>query len=293
MKILAVDDEMLMLDALTDSIRIAAPDAEIHAFRRPSEALEFARKNRVDVAFLDIRMRGMDGLELGRNLLKLYPELNLIFCTSYDEYISEAFRKIRCNGYITKPVDPDQIAAELSHLRVPINSVSTRTAMPEPAPPAPEPSVQAAAQAPAPTAAAPSVSPTAPYPSRVRIQCFGRFEAFVDGAPIAFSSSKTKELLAYLVHGCGGICNNQETIAALWDDDNRHDSYYKKIRKDLMMTLTRLDCDDIIIQHRGGMGIDTEKVDCDYYHWKNSNPGKEPDLYMTQYPWANITKYEW
>ncbi len=44
-----------------------------------------------------------------------YPDINIIFCTGYDEYISEAFREIRCNGYISKPVDAEQVKEELSH----------------------------------------------------------------------------------------------------------------------------------------------------------------------------------
>lgn len=255
MRILAVDDELLMLDALTASIRKAAPDAEIVSFRRSSDALVYAVSNSVDVAFLDIRMRGMDGLELGKKLLEIHPELNLIFCTSYDEYVSEAFREIRCNGYITKPVDAEQIARELSHLRVPLAAKSAK---------------------------------------RIHFQCFGRFEVFLDGEPLRFESAKTKELLACLVDAAGGITGNQEIIAKLWEDDGRHDSYYKKIRKDLTDTMERVNCEDILFRQRGGLGINTDKVSCDYYDWRKQNPNqKKPVEYMTQYSWATVPEYEW
>lgn len=254
MVILAVDDEQLMLDALTGSIKEASPQSEVYAFRRPSEALRYAEENPVDVAFLDIQMRGTDGLELGRRLLEIYPDINIIYCTSFDEYISEAFRSVRCNGYITKPVNADLIAAELRHLRVPRKAESS---------------------------------------SRLTLRCFGRFEAFVDGTPVSFESVKTKELLAALTDACGGICGNQELIAKLWDDDNRHDSYFKKLRKDLFETLQALGCDDVIIRQRGGIGINTELVDCDYYDWRDENSGSKPDNYMTQYDWANNLYYEW
>ncbi|MCQ2443129.1 MAG: response regulator [Oscillospiraceae bacterium] len=250
MKILAVDDEQLMLDALRESIQEAAPQEEIYAFRKASDALAFAKEHPIDVAFLDIRMRGMDGLELGRWLLEQYPQMNLIFCTSYDEYISEAFRSIRCNGYITKPVDAEQISQELAHLRVPLHK---------------------------------------PEPPRVRIHCLGRFEVFIDGLPIKFENSKTKEFLAYLVNACGGICGNQEIIAQLWEDDFRHDSYFKKIRKDLIDTLERCGCGEILYRQRGGLGINVDKVSCDYYDWKKHHTGrKKPEEYMTQYSWRMI-----
>lgn len=254
MKILAVDDEQLMLDALTASIIEAAPEAEVYSFRRASAALEYARTTSLDVAFLDIHMRGMDGLELGRQLLLLHPEMNLIYCTSYDEYISEAFREIRCNGYITKPVDARQIAKELAHLRVPLIVNS----------------------------------------NRITLRCMGYFEVFLDGEPMKFENQKTKEFLAYLVDACGGICNNQEIIAHLWEDDNNHDSYFKKIRKDLVDTLARYDCADVLYRQRGGLGINVEKVNCDYYDWRKNNRGKKkPDEYMTQYDWASVPSYEW
>lgn len=249
MKILAVDDEQLMLEALTQSIRKAEPSAESYSFRKSREALEFASTHPLDVAFLDIRMRGMDGLELGRKLMEIYPDLNLIFCTSYDEYVSEAFRKIRCNGYITKPVDAGQISQELAHLRIRFR----------------------------------------PTGKRIRFHCLGRFEVYADGQPIKFENSKTKEFLAYLVNACGEICGNQEIIDRLWEDDYSHNSYFKKIRKDLVDTLERLNCSDILYRQRGGLGINTELVDCDYYDWKKENVGaKRPKEYMTQYNWTLV-----
>lgn len=251
MKIIAVDDEILMLDALTRSIREAAPDAEVAPFRKPSDALTHAGVHRVDVAFLDIRMRGMDGLELGRRLMELHPNINLIFVTSFDEYIPEAFRSVRCNGYITKPVDAEQVAKELSHLRLPMK-----------------------------------------ISKRVRATCLGRFEVFVDGQPVKFENTKTKELLACLIDAEGGVVPNQELIAKLWEDDNRHESYFKKIRKDLYDTLQAMGCSDIIHIQRGGLGIVTGQIDCDYYTWKQRNPGQKPQIYMAQYTWANPPLYE-
>lgn len=254
MVILAVDDEQLMLDALAASIREAAPNADVVPFRKSSDALAYAREHHLDVAFLDIRMRGMDGLELGKRLLEIYPELNLIYCTSYDEYVSEAFRSIRCNGYITKPVDAEQISTELEHLRVPM---------------------------------------TRPVQKRVFFHCLGRFEAFIDGEPVKFENAKTKELLACLVDACGGILGNQEIIVKLWDDDNRHDSYFKKIRRDLLETLEAVGCEDVICRQRGGIGINLDRVTCDYYDWRKQHPGKKPQIYMSQYYWALIPDFEW
>lgn len=248
MKILAVDDEKLLLIALENAIREAVPDAQVLSYRKAADALAYTEENQVDVAFLDVRMRGMDGLELAKKMLKIDPRINIIFCTGYDDYISEAFRDVRCNGYITKPVDVQKVLQEMSHLRVPL--------MPEP-------------------------------PKKVRFQCFGNFEVFVDGEPMQFERAKTKELLAYLVNAGGAICTNNEIIVNLWDDDRDHYSYYKKLRLDLLATLEQHGCSDIIYRQRNGIGIVTDKVDCDYYTWKKNNPGRHPGEYMKQYLWSS------
>lgn len=253
MKIIAVDDEKLMLDMLVKNISIVRPDAEIIKFQYSDEALEYVKENEIDIAFLDIRMPGIDGLELGKEILSLYPEVNLIYCSAYEEYLSEAFREVRCNGYITKPADVDDIRKELDNLRVPVKQEAS---------------------------------------NKIRIQCFGRFEVYLNGTPLNFESSKTKELLAFLVYNSGGICSNQEIISALWDDEGRHDSYFKKIRKDLQDTLTQQGCEDILWRQWGGIGINMDMVDCDYYQWKKDNLGKYEGDFMIQYSWANTFKYE-
>ena len=293
MRILAVDDEKLMLSALVSAINEAMPEAEVAAFRSGSSALEYFEDNKIDVAFLDIRMRGMDGLELARKLLEMDPSLNIIFCTGYDEYISEAFREIRCNGYITKPVDADTVRKELAHLRTPIaaedvgktgksglaagvNGSGTDNAV----------GAGAAAGADSAAAGRSASGSSVNGRHRVRFQCFGYFAAYIDDEPIKFSSAKTLELLAYLVNAGGGTVTNQEILTYLWDDDEEHESYLKKLRKDLIETLTAYGCEDILVRQWGGMSLRTDKVDCDYYDWKKNNPGKYEGDYMKQYYWT-------
>lgn len=247
MTILAVDDENLLLMALENAIHEAVPEAAVQAFRKATDAINYAKDHHVDVAFLDIRMRGMDGLELARQLLAMDSQMNIIFCTGYDDYISEAFREIRCNGYISKPVDAQKVMQEMQHLRVPMSMTPKK---------------------------------------RVRFRCFGNFEVFVDDEPMKFERAKTKELLAYLVNANGAICTNNEIIVNLWDDDENHDSYFKKLRTDLFATLERYGCPEILNRQRGGIGVATDLVECDYYTWKQNNAGEYDGEYMKQYLWS-------
>lgn len=87
MHIIAVDDEPLALGLLVRSIREACPVAQISEFQSGHEALQFLESNRCDVAFLDIHMRGIDGLTLAKKIKELNPQCNLIFVTGYSEYI--------------------------------------------------------------------------------------------------------------------------------------------------------------------------------------------------------------
>lgn len=119
MRILAVDDEKLALDSLTDAICEAAPEAELFTFQSAREVLAWAENNFCDVAFLDIRMRGMTGLELALRLKSFWPEVNIIFATGYDEYLMSAVN-LRCSGYLLKPVQSDDVREELHNLRNPI-----------------------------------------------------------------------------------------------------------------------------------------------------------------------------
>lgn len=125
MNIIAVDDEGLSLSLLQKAISDALPAEKTSAFISSFDALEYARKNRVDVAFLDINMQDMDGLSLARKLTELHKQTNIIFVTGYSEYSINAFEQ-HASGYLSKPVRPDQIREEISNLRHPIlgNSIS-------------------------------------------------------------------------------------------------------------------------------------------------------------------------
>ena len=81
MKILALDDEENALKLLTNAIKKCLPSVEIYCFQEANEALEFAKSNQVDVAYLDIEMRTINGISFAKNLKTLNNNLNVIFVT--------------------------------------------------------------------------------------------------------------------------------------------------------------------------------------------------------------------
>ena len=102
---LAVDDEKYALIALCDAIREADGEGllELHSFSTCSDTLAFAAENRVDIAFLDINMRGMGGLELSKRLREKAPDCRIIFCTAHPDYALDAFA-VHADGYLLKPI---------------------------------------------------------------------------------------------------------------------------------------------------------------------------------------------
>ena len=109
-RILIVDDEPVVRDSLARWF--AAEGYQTKALASAREALELADRD-WDLALLDIKMPGMDGIELQRRLKENDPDMLLIIMTGYAT-VETAIQALK-NGaydYLTKPVDPD----ELSHL---------------------------------------------------------------------------------------------------------------------------------------------------------------------------------
>src|SRR5690242_1971243 len=109
-RILIVDDEPVVRDSLARWF--AAEGYETKALAGAREALELADRE-WDLALLDIKMPGMDGIELQARLKETDPDLTVIIMTGYAT-VETAIQALKRGAYdyLTKPVDPD----ELSHL---------------------------------------------------------------------------------------------------------------------------------------------------------------------------------
>ena len=113
---IAVDDEQLMLHALVRAIS-ASPDVkEVIKFSSPEKALNFVEENPIDVAFLDINMRGMGGIALAEKIIKLRPNSKIVFCTGYEEYAIPAF-KLHASGYLMKPISAEDVQNEIDNIK--------------------------------------------------------------------------------------------------------------------------------------------------------------------------------
>lgn len=116
MNIIVVDDEPYALDAMRQAVCEALPNEAPACFLTAKSALEHARQTPVDVAFLDIQMRDMDGLELAQRLAAIKPDTNIIFVTGHTQHMAAAFEQ-HASGYVQKPVQAQRVQQEMANLR--------------------------------------------------------------------------------------------------------------------------------------------------------------------------------
>lgn len=111
LRILIADDEQLERRAISTIItQIDLHTIEMAEASNGRQAIELARTREVDIAFLDIRMPGMNGLEAAQELKNLHPEIRIIFVTAFDhfDYAREAIR-LGVDEYLVKPASPEDI----------------------------------------------------------------------------------------------------------------------------------------------------------------------------------------
>ena len=113
---IAVDDEALMLGALVAAIEASPDITEVAKFSDCDQALEFVKNNPVDIAFLDINMRGMGGLALAEKIIAVCPNCKIVFCTGYEEYAIPAF-KLHASGYLMKPIAAEDVQGEIDNIK--------------------------------------------------------------------------------------------------------------------------------------------------------------------------------
>lgn len=182
MKVLLVDDEELQLIRLTDAVKNVLPEeTDFLRYTNPVLAWKENKETPIDIAFLDIEMPVLGGIELAKRLKRVHPQVNVIFVTAYSEYALDAYQ-IHASGYVTKPVNVAKIKQEVEGLRYPVQLLPNK---------------------------------------KLQIKCFGNFEVFANGLPVKFQYTKSKELFAYLIDREGSAINVNELNAVLWEEDHK------------------------------------------------------------------------
>lgn len=116
-KCVIAEDEELLRNALSKLLAQAWPQLRIVAeCEDGGSALEAIAEHQPEVAFLDIRMPGLTGLEVAEAVVEASPKTQIVFVTAYDQYAIDAFDKGAVD-YLLKPISPERLAATVQRLQ--------------------------------------------------------------------------------------------------------------------------------------------------------------------------------
>ena len=96
MNILAVDDEPIMLWSLKNSLKkiFTKKDDSVNGFDEIDDAMNYIdslTNEKLDYAFLDIKLRGIDGINFAALIKEKQPGVKIVFCTAYSDKALDAF----------------------------------------------------------------------------------------------------------------------------------------------------------------------------------------------------------
>ena len=118
--VIIVDDSKVILSDGLAVLGEVMPNATITGFIWPLEAIEYAKKNRVALAVLDIELGTASGLDLCHTLIEINPQTNIVFLTAYPDYSLDAW-KTEASGFMLKPLIKENVEEQLKKLRYPFS----------------------------------------------------------------------------------------------------------------------------------------------------------------------------
>ncbi len=252
----SIDDQKNVAEEVAKIMSEIDPGGTHKAFTKIEDALQFVEETKPDVAWLDIEMPEMSGLELSMKVKKRSPKTNIVFVTGHEKFTYQAFQ-LHASGFVLKPATKEALQRELDNLRTPIEQERN---------------------------------------GLIRVQCFGNFEVFDnEDRPIKFKRSKSKELFAYMVDRRGALCSIGELCGVLFEDRDEDRALKKQLRvflSSLRDDLQKVGAANVFVKGWNAYGIDCSLIDCDYLNYLkgdsyaiNSFMGE----YMIQYSWAEMT----
>ena len=246
---IAVDDEILMLGALVSAIKASPDISEVSQFSDCDEALDFVKENAVDVAFLDINMRGMGGLALAEKIISFCPECKIVFCTGYEEYAIPAF-KLHASGYLMKPVSAKDIQVEIDNIKGIRQSQKPLTVK-----------------------------------CFGTFEVYARGEKLT----FKRSKTKELFAFLVDRNGAGVTVAEIGVALWENDVDQKNHNYIHQLFRDLRQSLEAVGIEGIFERNNYFYSLNPEKLDCDYYSYLKTGKPEFRGEYMSQYSWAEET----
>jgi len=116
MKAVVAEDEALLRGELVSLLRDTWPGLEIIACEDGAAAVEAIDEHHPDVAFLDIRMPGLTGLEVAAAAAEASPSTQVVFVTAYNQYAIDAFDRGAVD-YLLKPISRERLAETVKRVK--------------------------------------------------------------------------------------------------------------------------------------------------------------------------------
>ncbi len=183
MNVLMVDDEIDILNEIDYYIKsYKGVDSSIRC-TNALEALDEAEKTHFDIAFLDIEMPVMNGLELAERLINLFPDIRIAFITAYNHYATEAF-DVNAIDYVLKPIREERLFKALDRF------------MGEKA----------------------NMLQSKKYNHKLYIQTFEKLVVKIGDEVIKWNRQKSSEIFAYLLENVGTPVRKEKLCDLLWPD---------------------------------------------------------------------------
>lgn len=250
MKAIVVDDEIYMLENLQEAVD-ASPDIEwAEAFTSCSAALAYIGEHPIDVAFLDINMRGIGGLGLAEKLLEAQPHCKIVFCTGHEEYAVSAFQ-LHVSGYLMKPITAEAVQKEIDHIK----------------------GVKA-------------MEKLLTVKCFGNFEVLYRGETL----PFKRKKAKELLAVLIDRKGAGMTAKQLCAILFPDDtDDNKNASYLRQLVLDLRNALKTVRAEDVLQHDTPFYRVDPNLIRCDYLSFLETGKPDFCGEYMTQYSWAEET----
>ncbi|MBE6913025.1 MAG: response regulator [Ruminococcaceae bacterium] len=246
---IAVDDEPLMLGALTKAIKASDDITLVAEFTSCEDALDYIKISPADIAFLDINMRGMGGLALAEKIRSVCPDCKIVFCTGYEEYAIPAF-KLHASGYLMKPVSAKDVQVEIDNIK----GIRQKE-----------------------------------KPLTVKCFGNFEVYAKGEKLTFKRSKTKELFAFLVDRNGAGVTVAEIGVALWENDEDQKNQNYIHQLFRDLRQSLEAIGMEEIFERNNYLYSVNPEKIDCDYYSYLKSGKPEFIGEYMSQYSWAEGT----
>ena len=247
---IAVDDEALMLRALVRAISVSPDITGVFKFSDCEQALDYVKGNPVNVAFLDINMRGMGGLALAEKIITSRPDCKIVFCTGYEEYALPAF-KLHASGYLMKPISAEDVQGEIDNIKRGRQKEKLLTVN-----------------------------------CFGNFEVYAKDEAL----QFKRSKTKELFAFLVDRNGAGMTAKQICAVLFPDDtDDNKNVAYIRQLVLDLKNTLKTVGAERVLCHETPCYRVNTHLLKCDYISYLETGKPEFHGEYMTQYSWAEET----